>query len=164
MNKRDIEPKPFCIQPSPQTIITCRSKSGKDNALSVSFVANASIEKPMVMIGIVPTRYSYSIIKESKCFVVNIPTENLRETYYYLGSVSGKDENKIEKSKLTKKECNKINCFYIEECPICLECEVVASIMPGSHELFIGELKSIHCKEDLLDMDNNIMWDKLKLL
>lgn len=164
MNKKDIDPEPFCIQPSPQTIITCRSKKGEDNALPVSFVANASINRPMVMIGIVPTRYSYSIIKESKCFVVNIPNESLKDTYYYLGSVSGKDENKIEKANLTKKECNVINCFYLEECPISIECEVVESIMPGSHELFIGEVKSIHCKEELLDVENNILWDKLKLL
>lgn len=164
MSKKDIKPAPFCIQPSPQTIITCRSKNGEDNALAVSFAANASFDKPMVMIGIVPSRYSYSMIKESKCFVVNIPDENLKDIYYYLGSVSGRDEKKIEKANLTKKECDKINCFYLEECPICIECEVVDSIMPGSHELFVGEVKSIHCKEELLDADNNIIWDKLKLL
>lgn len=164
MSEKNIGAKPFGIYPSPQTIITCRSKEGKDNALAVSFAANASIDKPMVMIGIVPSRYSYSIIKESKCFVVNIPTEELKDIYYYFGSVSGKTENKIEKSKLTKKECEKINCFYLEECPISIECTVVESILPGSHELFIGEIKAIHCKEQYLDKENNILWEKLKLL
>lgn len=164
MNKKEIEPKPFSVQPSPQTIITCRNKEGEDNALAVSFAANVSIDKPMIMIGIVPTRYSYSFIKESKCFVLNIPNEQLKDIYYYLGSVSGKNENKIEKAKLTKKECTKIDCFYIEECPISIECEVIESIKPGSHELFIGEIKCIHCNEELLDENNNILWDKVKLL
>lgn len=164
MKEKNLGPIPFGVQPSPQTIITCRSKEGVDNALAVSFAANASIDKPMVMIGIVPTRYSYQIIKESKCFALNIPAESIKDTYYYLGSVSGKDEDKIKKSNLTKIECEKIDCFYLDECPVSIECEVVDSIMPGSHELFIGEVKCVHCKEEFLDEENNILWNKIKVL
>ena len=34
----------LCVQPLPQTIVSCRDKDGKNNALVVGFVANVSLD------------------------------------------------------------------------------------------------------------------------
>ena len=44
------------------------------------------------------------------------------------------------------------------------ECTVVDSIKPGSHEMFFGKIEKVHCDEEYLDDDGNIMWDKIDLL
>lgn len=46
----------LCVQPLPQTIVSCRDKDGKNNTLVVGFVANVSLDP--VMVGITPARYS----------------------------------------------------------------------------------------------------------
>eukprot|EP00831_Metopus_contortus_P069265 TRINITY_DN6218_c0_g1_i2.p2 TRINITY_DN6218_c0_g1~~TRINITY_DN6218_c0_g1_i2.p2 ORF type:complete len:107 (-),score=20.76 TRINITY_DN6218_c0_g1_i2:142-462(-) len=50
-----------CLQPAPKVLVSCRDANGKDNALAVGYCGNCSYDPPMVMVGIVPSRYSYNI-------------------------------------------------------------------------------------------------------
>ena len=45
-----------------------------------------------------------------------------------------------------------------------LECSVVDSIMPGTHELFIGKVEAVHVNEEYLDANGNILGDKMDLI
>ena len=54
-----------CLQPTPKVLVSCRDANGKDNALAVGYCGNCSYDPPMVMVGIVPSRYSYNMIKET---------------------------------------------------------------------------------------------------
>lgn len=92
------------IRPAPNTIVSCRDKDGKNNALVVGFVSNASIAPPMVMIGIVPERFSYHMIKETGVFVINLPGKGFEKEYGYLGSKSGRAGDKFEALSLEWEE------------------------------------------------------------
>ena len=91
----------LCMQPVPQTIVSCRDKDGRNNALVVGFTANVSLDPVMVMVGIVPSRFSHHMVKESGCFVINLPKKSFKKEYDYLGSKSGRDEDKVKASGLT---------------------------------------------------------------
>ncbi|MBV5342974.1 flavin reductase, partial [bacterium] len=84
-----------CLQAAPNVLISCRGLDGENNVLAVGYCCNCSYDPPMVMVGIVPTRYSYKLIKESGCFVVNLVDRSYKETYDYLGSHSKRDEDKL---------------------------------------------------------------------
>ena len=71
--KKSVKNKVLCMQPVPKTIVSCRDQNGNNNALVVGFVANVSLDPAMVMVGIVPSRYSHHMVKESGCFVINLP-------------------------------------------------------------------------------------------
>jgi len=135
-----------------------------NNALAVEYAGNCSYDPPMVMVGIVPTRYSYPMIKETGVFVVNLVTEELREKYAYLGSHSRRDEDKLEKLGIKIGEGVKINAPILLDCPVNIECKVVDSIKTGSHEMFIGKIEYMHANEDLLDEKGNIDFSKINLL
>ena len=92
------------MQPVPKTLVSCRDKDGKNNALVVGFAANVSLDPAMVMVGIVPTRYSHHMVKESGCFVINLPKKGYEKEYNYLGSASGRDEDKFEKMNIQWKD------------------------------------------------------------
>ena len=49
------------MQPIPKTLVSCRDKEGRNNALVVGFAANVSLDPAMVMVGIVPSRFSYQV-------------------------------------------------------------------------------------------------------
>ena len=142
----------LCVQPVPQTIVSCRDKEGNNNALVVGFTANVSLDPAMIMVGIVPSRYSHHMVKESGCFVINFPKKSYKKEYGYLGSTSGRDEDKFAKAPL------------LTDCPVSIECSVVDSIMPGTHELFIGKVEAVHVDEEYLDAKGNILWDKMDLI
>ena len=48
------------------------------------------------MVGIVPSRFSYGMIKEGGCFVVNLPDKSFQKEYDILGSKSGRDMDKFK--------------------------------------------------------------------
>ena len=147
----------LCLQPVPQTIVSCRDKDGKNNTLVVGFAANVSLDPVMVMIGIMPSRYSHHMVKESGCFVINLPKKSFKKEYDYLGSASGRDDDKFAALNLNWEDATYVNAPILTDCPVSIECSVVDSTMPGSHELFIGKVEAVHVDEEYLDANGNIL-------
>ena len=159
--KKEADKTKARIKPMPNTIVSCR-KDGHDNALAVGVASVASIDPVMVMIGIIPSRFSYDMVKDTGKFVVNIPTKEFSEKYMYLGTVSGRDEDKLASINTT--DADVINAPILTDCPVNIECSVVDSIQPGSHELFIGKVEKVHCDEEYLTEDNDVKWDEIDLI
>ena len=154
----------LCMQPVPQTIVSCRDKEGHNNALVVGFTANVSLDPVMVMVGIVPTRHSHHMVKETGCFVINLPRKDFQKEYSYLGSRSGRDEDKFAALDLKWMDATYVNAPILTDCPVSIECSVVESIQPGTHELFIGKVEAVHVDEEYLDANGNIQWNKMDLM
>lgn len=156
--------KKSCMKPMPSIIVSCRDKDGKDNALVVGYAGNCSYAPPMIMVGIVPSRYSYHIIKETGCFVVNIATAENKEMYDYLGKVSGRNEDKIAKLNIKTADGKCVDAPLLTDCPVNIECKVVDSILTGSHEMFIGTVEKVHADKKFVDENGNILYKNMKML
>lgn len=128
-------------------ILVCIGK----NILTVAAFSFFSFEPPMIMIGIVPNRYSFSLIKEmeKKDFSVNIPEESQLEQVKFCGSKSGRDVDKFKETGLTAQKALKISSYLIKECPISLECEVVHTIEleKTTHVWFVGNIVAAYKRE-----------------
>ena len=153
-----------CLQPAPRVLVSCRDKSGRDNALAVGYCGNCSYAPPMVMVGIVPTRYSYHMIKETKCFVVNIPSKAQQKMFDYLGSESGRDGDKLKACGAKTADGDKVNAPLLLDCPVNIECSVVNSVMTGSHEMFIGKVEAVHADESLINAKGDIDFSKIDFI
>lgn len=163
MDKKDANLK-SSLQPVPKVLVSCRGLNGEDNALAVAYCCNCSYDPPMVMVGIVPSRYSYQLIKESGCFVVNLPSKDNKELFDYLGSTSKRDENKLAVSKATVCDAEKVNAPILADCPVNIECTIVDSILTGSHEMFVGKIECVRADSILLKDDNDIDFQKIDFL
>lgn len=163
MQKKEANKK-SCLQPTPKVLVSCRGKNGKNNALAVAYCGNCSYDPPMVMVGIVPSRHSYHMVKETGCFVVNLVPKSLKETFAYLGSHSGRDEDKLAKTGVKLAEAVKVNAPLLSDCPVNIECKVVDSIMTGSHEMFIGRVEYVHADSEYLNEKGDIEFAKIDWL
>ncbi|AYD39538.1 flavin reductase family protein [Clostridium fermenticellae] len=153
-----------CLQPMPKILVSCRDNNGKNNALAVAYCCNCSYDPPMIMVGIVPSRYSYKIIKETGIFVVNLVGNEQKEMFDYLGSHSGRDEDKFSKFNIKVEEGLKVNAPLLADCPVNIECKVVNSIVTGSHEMFVGKIEYVHSDKTIVDNQGNIDFSKIKFL
>lgn len=162
--KKSIKNMKSCLQPAPKVLVSCRDKDGRNNALAVAYCGNCSYAPPMVMVGIVPSRFSYHMIKETGCLVVNLVSENQKEMFDYLGSHSGKVEDKLSKLGISITDGDKVNAPLLTDCPVNIECKVVDSIVTGSHEMFIGKIEAVHADSDLLNKNGEIDFTKINLL
>lgn len=100
----------------------------RDNIITVAAVSFFSFgdrqgNPPMVMVGIVPTRYTFELLKETDDYSINIPTIELFEAIKICGSKSGRKVNKFKAAGLTPRKAQKISSYLIEECPVNLECK-----------------------------------------
>ena len=156
--------KNLAMQPIPAVIVSCRDKNGRNNALVVGFTANVSLEPEMIMVGIMPERFSHHIVKESGSFVINFPKKSFKKEYNFLGSRSGRDLDKFAALNLQWTDAEIIDAPILTDCPVNIECKVIESIKPGTHELFIGKVEKVHVDEEFLGKDGKILWDKMDLM
>ncbi|NLH46943.1 MAG: flavin reductase family protein [Acholeplasmataceae bacterium] len=153
-----------CLQPLAKVLVSCRGLNGEDDVLAVAYCGNCSYDPPMVMVGIVPTRYSYNLIKESGCFVVNLVDESYGDKFNYLGSHSKRDGDKLAAVDVLMSDGKIVNAPILTECPVNIECTVVDSIVTGSHEMFIGKVEYVHADKEIVDAEGNIDYAKIKFI
>ena len=163
MQKKEANKK-GALQPAPKVLVSCRGLNGENNALAVGYCGNCSYAPPMVMVGIVPTRYSYQMIKDSGCFVVIIADENYKEAFSYLGKVSKRDSDKLKDMNINLENGKIVNAPILVDCPVNIECTVVDSIMTGSHEMFIGKVEYVHAEVSLVDENGNIDFGRINFI
>lgn len=119
--------------------------------------------KHVATVYIRPQRYTNEFVDESDYFTLSFFDESYKKTLGYLGSVSGRDEDKIAKSTLSLVDegkmvsfqeaelvfvCKKIYKQRIEE-----ECFVDTTIKEkvypekDYHYMYIGEIEEVYIKE-----------------
>ncbi len=156
--------KDGALQPMPKVLVSCRGKNGEENALAVAYCGNCSYDPPMIMVGIVPSRYSYNMIKESGCFVVNLVSKDYEKEFGYLGSVSKADEDKLERMNIKRADGKVVNAPILTDCPVNIECTIVDSIVTGSHEMFVGRVEYVHVDDEYVKENGAIDFSKMDLL
>jgi len=128
-------------------VIGCIGK----NLITIAAISMVSFDNPpLIMIGIVPKRYSFELIKEVKDYSINIPTTELIDDVKHIGKISGRDvEDKFKATGLTPVKASKISSYLIKECPVNLECKVVHTLdLGGTHTWFVGEVVAAHLAKD----------------
>lgn len=163
MEKKEAQMK-SCLQPVPKVLVSCRGLDGENNVLAVGYCGNCSYEPPMVMVGIVPTRYSYKMIKESGCFVVNLVDISYKETFDYMGSQSKRYGDKLAAMKVKLQDGKKVNAPFLPDCPVNIECTIVDSLVTGSHEMFVGKIEYVHADSTIIDTEGNIDFSQINFL
>ncbi len=135
--------------PSPVVLVTCCSKDGKNNIITIGMYMPISFNPPLVAIGVSPKRYSHRLIKETGEFVVNIPSKELVEKVVFCGTTSGRNTDKFKETGLTAIPARKVKPPLIKECITHLECKLYASYEAGDHTIFIGEVVAVTVNEGI---------------
>ena len=162
--KKEIQDFENCVNPGPVLAVSCRSPNGEENALAVGYGCNCSFDPPMVMVGIVPSRYSYDLIKESGVFVANLVSENNREELEFLGDNSGRDVDKFEELNLEVKDGEKVDAPLLLDFPVNIECEIVNSMKTGSHEMFAGKVVNILADKEYVNDEGEVEYSEINYL
>lgn len=150
--------------PVPPAMITCGSeKEGNSNIITIAWTGIVNTIPPKTYISVRPSRHSYSIIKESGEFAINLTSEKLVKAADYCGIYTGAKVNKFEKCELTKEEATEISCPIIAESPLSLECRVTDIIELGSHHMFLADIVAVDVDERLINKDGKLCLEKANL-
>ena len=150
MSKQEWKPGNM-LYPVPAVMVSCQRKGEKPNIITVAWAGTICSDPVMLSISVRKERYSHSIIKETKEFVVNLTTKDTCFATDYCGVKSGRDVDKFKEMKLTPAAASKISAPLIDECPVNIECRVVDIKELGSHDMFIAEVVAVHADEAYMD-------------
>ena len=105
-------------------------KSGdKINTMTIGWASfGVSWNKPIMMVMVRKSRYTYDLIENVDNFTVSVPIDiDLRKALTYCGTYSGRDVDKIKEMNLTLKKSKKIDAPIIKNCNYHYECKILYS-------------------------------------
>jgi flavin reductase (DIM6/NTAB) family NADH-FMN oxidoreductase RutF len=124
---------------------------GNHNVMPAAFVTPLSFEPPLIGLAVHPARHTHDMIKFSEAFALNIPSRELLHHCQYLGSVSGRDLNKLELTKLPVFSARKVDAPLLEGCVGYIECGVEDAMTTGDHTLFVGKVVAVQVERDAFE-------------
>ena len=107
----------------PVTLVTTSWRSNT-NVMPAAFVTPLSFEPPLIGVAVHPSRHTHDMIKYSEEFALNIPSRELLHHCQYLGSLTGRDSNKLELTKLPTFRARHVDAPLLEGCVGYIECGV----------------------------------------
>ena len=133
--------------PMPMGLVGIKTDQ-KPNFTTVGSIASASLEPPMVSMSLNKARYASRFIKEKKVFSLNFPNVKSFAKTDYCGLVSGE---KVDKSNIFEVFYGSLkDAPMIKECPLCMECQLVAMVNLPKNDVFIGEIINSYTEERFL--------------
>ncbi len=148
------------LYPLPVVMVSVADKEGNPNIITVAWAGTVCTNPPMVSISVRPERYSYHMIEETGEFVINLTTEKLAYTTDYCGVRSGRDVDKFKELHLTPEKAEHVSAPMIAESPVNIECKVVKKETPGSHHIFLAEVKAVHVDDAYMDQTGRFALEK----
>lgn len=148
------------LYPLPAVMVSVADKEGNSNIITVAWAGTVCTNPPMVSISVRPERYSYHMIDETGEFVINLTTEKLAYATDYCGVRSGKDVDKFKELHLTPEKAEYVSEPLIAESPVNIECKVVKKETPGSHHIFLAEVKAVHVDDAYMDQKGRFALEK----
>jgi flavin reductase (DIM6/NTAB) family NADH-FMN oxidoreductase RutF len=149
--------------PLPPAMVTV-GDSECANILTVAWTGILATVPPKTYISVRPSRHSYKILKERGEFVINLPSADMAKTVDFVGIYTGAKMDKFERCGLTKAPSEKVCAPTVAECPVALECRVTEVLPMGSHDVFIADIVSVSCKEDIIDENGKMHFENANLL
>lgn len=152
------------IYPVPAVIVTAADQEGKTNMLTIAWTGTICTNPPMAYISVRPERYSYTMIRETGEFVINLTTRAVAAAADYCGVRSGRDVDKWKETGLTPEAAAQVKPPLIKECPVNIECKVRSVEELGSHHMFIADVAAVHVDEAYLDDKGRLDLKKADLI
>jgi flavin reductase (DIM6/NTAB) family NADH-FMN oxidoreductase RutF len=139
---------------------------GKANVMTIGWGTMGSIwSRPVFIVLVRPSRHTYSRLEQVSEFTVNVPPPELAAAVSHCGTVSGRDHDKFEETRLTPIPSREVGPPIIKECVVHYECRTLHrnDLVPEAlaegvreefyasgdfHRVYFGEIVAAYADED----------------
>ena len=150
----------------PGLLLVSLDERGKANPMTIGWGTPGVIwGRPMFLVLVRPSRYTYRCIERSGDFTVNVPAAGMEDFVAFCGSASGRDHDKLAEKGMTASPSLKVSSPIIQECIAHYECRVVHKndVIPDElegnisntfypsgdfHRVYFGEILVVRADED----------------
>lgn len=122
-------------------------KDRKPNVMTCAWATPVSDDPPIVIVCVSKEHYTTSLIKQTKEFVINIPTRKLLKALWICGRTSGRDTDKFKKAKLDTVSAKRVKVPIIRDCIGHIECKVWKTVDAGECYAVFGKVLSAYADD-----------------
>lgn len=130
--------------PESVVLVTTRAPDGRPNVMAVGWVALASEDPAMFVLGIDGGAHTYALIRKTREFVVAFPSERMARETLFAGTRSGRDVDKFAATGLAAAAGSKVKAPLLSDAVANFECRLVAVTKPGDCPLLVGKVVAAH--------------------
>ncbi len=141
------------LYPTPVCVVGTYDRAGKPNVMTAAWAGICCSSPPCIAVSLRKATYTYGNIMERKAFTISLPSEEYVKQADYFGMVSGRDEDKLSKARLTAVKGDQVDAPFVKEFPLALECKLLHTVEIGLHTEFIGEILDVKADEECLGPD-----------
>ena len=124
---------------------------GNYNVMPGVYFTPLSFDPPLIGLAVHPSRHTHDMIKSSEEFALNLAGLELLHHCQYLASVSGREVDKLDLTKLPTFRARHVEAPLLEGCVGYIECGVEDAYPIGDHTLFVGSVVAAQIEEDAFD-------------
>lgn len=163
MERKPVSPgSVYFYYPRPICVVGVRDHArGTYNFVPVVWASPISSRPPLFGVCLSPKTYSHSLLTKSGEFTVSfLPWEKV-ELVARLGSVSGKDTDKVKAFSLELVDGEFVKTPYLDAAYVAAECSLVEHRSFGEQTLFIGEVLKVIAKTGTFDEEGVLRLDRV---
>lgn len=141
-------------------------RDGQPNVMTIGWMTGGVVwGKPILVVFVRPTRYTYSRLEEVGEFTVNVLPPEFHEVVQFCGNVTGREVDKFAQTGLTVAPARKVRVPIIGQGVVHYECrlvhkndvvpenlseDIVASSYPQGnfHRIYFGEVVAAYAASD----------------
>ena len=152
------------VSPTETVVVSAYDETGKAEACTLAFYMVSSHIPPCITIAVNASqrRKTLAAMLKTKAFVLGFPSVDQVKEADYLGVESGYNTDKLANIGYSTSEAKTVHAPVINELSLSLECEIVHTVIVGSHMQITGEVKRILADENILTDKDRINLSKLK--
>lgn len=118
---------PALLTQLPRGAFLSASAEGKSNTMTIGWGTVGFIwGKPILMVAVRFSRYTYTILEKTDTFTVSVPVSNeFQQLLGQAGTLSGRDMDKFKDLQIRSQPGRTVDGPVIDNCGFILECRVV---------------------------------------
>lgn len=132
------------LHPKITFFLTSISKDGNPNVMTCAWATPVSDEPSLLVICVSKESYTAELIKQTKEFVINIPSKKLLPALWICGKSSGRNTDKFKKAKIKTSSAKKVGAPIINDCAGHIECKLWKTVEAGECYVFFGKVLSAY--------------------
>lgn len=136
------------VSPNPFGLLTTLKPDGTTNIMAVSWWSFVSNNPASIAVCLSNKGYSGELIKETGEFVLNIVSEELKESAIRCGTCSGRDHNKASEFGIELAEASMVKAQLVKQHKVVMECHLVSTHIVYDHTIYVGKIVETDCVEN----------------
>jgi flavin reductase (DIM6/NTAB) family NADH-FMN oxidoreductase RutF len=131
------------LEPGPIVLVSSSWKK-KSNIMTMGWQTVMEFTPSLLGCVISAANHSFSMIRESRECVINLPTTELTDTVVKIGNTSGAAIDKFREFGLTARKAALVDAPLIAECHANFECRLYDDALVARYNFFIFEVLKAH--------------------